>query len=231
METAVVLCSGGLNSAVAAALAKQEYELALLHARIPHRAAARERENFDALARHFNPAHVQHIDLPHLAELGDWPRLRSGTILPTQSASAAELAATAIPGMMGSLIAAAHGWACSLGAPKVFIGCSDNLGPPCPRTASFWPDYSREYVSLASQMLAAAYPDMPVSICAPVIDLSRGEIVQLGRKVGVPFEHTWSCLEREDVACRRCTGCATRARGFVDAMMPDPALKAVAAIA
>lgn len=224
MEKAVVLCSGGLNSAVLTALAREEHEIAMLHARVSHRAAKREAELFNALADHFAPKLRLVVDMPHLAALSAGPRFDAKLAMPPFNAAREALAASAIPGLIGTLLQAACAWAGTIGASRVFVGTCENLGAPGPRTATVWPEHSREYVFLSNQPLSVSGSDALVAIEAPLIDLSRTEIIQMGKRLGVPFDRTWSCLASGDQPCGRCLGCATRARGFLDAAIVDPLL-------
>src|SRR5262245_31362416 len=98
MDQVVVLCSGGLNSAVLAAIAAQEHRIAMLHVRLGHRTADRDADCFDALADHFNPAEKLKIDMPHFRAIGGSTRLDASAAIPPYSAARDQLAATAIPG-------------------------------------------------------------------------------------------------------------------------------------
>src|SRR5262245_32404178 len=189
MDRAVILCSGGLNSAVSAAVAAQDYKLALLHVRYGHRAAEQDAGCFDALADHFNPAERLIIDMPHFAAIGGSARLDAAATIPPYSATRDQLAATFVPGLIGSLLSAAYAW-----AGRVFLGVCENLGPPAPRTAMIWPDYSREYNYYWNHLFSAGSGDASVTLETPLIDLNRADIVRLGRRLEVPFERTWSCI-------------------------------------
>jgi 7-cyano-7-deazaguanine synthase len=68
----------------------------------------------------------------------------------------------------------------------------------------------------------------PISLEAPLIDMSRAEIIKLGHRFNTPFDLTYSCREARDVACGECTGCSARAKAFQEAGLLDPAMRAAA---
>ncbi len=221
---AIVLCSGGLNSAVMAAVAQQENTLAMLHVRFGHRAADRESQFFDRQVDQLDPAQHLAIDMPHFATIGGNARVSKKYALEDARAISDGKSNGYVPGMVGSLLSAAFSWASVIGAQRILIGLSEDLGPPGPRTSTIYPDYSREVVELCNQAFAMASVAKPISIEAPMIDLQRSDIIKLGRRANAPFEYTWSCLSNGEEPCGACIGCATRARGFVDAGIPDPLL-------
>ena len=64
-----------------------------------------------------------------------------------------------------------------------------------------------------------------INVETPIIDLSKAEIVALGKELGAPLEYTWSCYEGGEIPCRTCDSCILRARGFAEAGVPDPLLE------
>jgi len=221
-EKAVVLSSGGLNSAVVTAIAGQDHSLALLHARFDHRAAEREAELFEKQADHFSADERLVVDLPYFAAIGGSARVSRKRTIEDAMAIGEGPSSCHVPGLIGTLAHAAFSWAAAMGASKVFIGVSENLGPPAPKTFLIYPDYSREYLLLLGHQFSVASAHQPITLESPLADLTRTEIVKLGRRLKAPFELTWSCLSSATQACGSCVGCATRARGFLNAAMPDP---------
>jgi 7-cyano-7-deazaguanine synthase len=219
---AVVLCSGGLNSAVVTAIARREHQAALLHVRYAHRAQARETELFEKLVTHFEVRDKLIVDMPHIAAIGGNARVVRKMQIEDALAMGATESNCHVRGLIGSLLSAAFAWAHVIGASKVFIGVSENLGAPGPTTSAIYPDYSQEFIHIYNHLYAAASPNREISIAAPLINLSRCEIVKLGRRMDTPFESTWSCISSGTQACGACVGCATRNRGFLDAAEPDP---------
>lgn len=227
-EKSVVLASGGLNSAVAASLAASEYDLAMLHVQIAHRAADKELALFSQQADFFEARYRQVVEMPHFSELGANARVNRKKPIEDVLAIAELDNNCYIPGMIGSLLNAAFAWAVELKATRIYIGISENLGPPGPRTGGVFPDYTREYVQLIQHAFSVASPQRDITIETPLIELTRTEIVKLGRRLHSPFELTWSCLSSGNEPCGGCLGCATRNRGFLEAAIGDPLLLQVA---
>jgi 7-cyano-7-deazaguanine synthase len=223
-DKVVVLSSGGLNSAVLTSLAAKEYAVKLLHIRYGHRAQTQETALFEKQAAFFNVKEKLTLDLPHFAALGGSARVNRKRQIEDALAIGEGASNCWVPGLIGGLLNTAFGWAWQIGAAKIFIGISEDLGPPGPRTRSIYPDYSRECIQLYNHLLAELSRGKPIGIEAPLIDMSRTEIVKLGSRLNTPFELTWSCLSSGTQPCGGCVGCATRSRGFLDAAVPDPIL-------
>ncbi|HUN80629.1 MAG TPA: 7-cyano-7-deazaguanine synthase [Phycisphaerae bacterium] len=223
-EKAIVLSSGGLNSAVITALATKEGPVAALHVRYGHRAAEREAELFEKQCEHFNVRERMVIDMPHFADMEASARVcRKRQIEDAISLSNAE-SNCYVPGLISALMSAAGCFAHRCGATRIYLGVSENLGPPAPKTSAIYPDYAREYIQLCDHLLTVAGGKRAIRLETPLLELSRAEIVKLGRRLDVPFELTWSCLSSGSQSCGACVGCATRSRGFLDAATPDPIL-------
>lgn len=220
----IVLTSGGLNSAVAAAAAACDHEIALLHARFGHRAADRELELFEKQADHYQARHRLIVELPYLAQIGGSARVNRKKPIEDAVGLAEGETNCYVSGLVGTLAHVALNWATNIAADAIHLGTSENLGPPAPRTAAILPDYSREYLQLLQHAMAFASPYRRVSLEAPFLEMPRAEIIRLGHRLKVPFEITWSCISSGSRACGGCLGCVTRNRGFLDAGIPDPNL-------
>lgn len=223
-EQAVVLNSGGLNSAVVTAMALKEYAVKLLHVRYGHRSQTRETTLFEKQAEFLGVKEKLIVDMPHFAVIGGNARVSRKRQIEDATAIGEGTSNCYVPGLISSLLSAAFNWACVLGATKIFVGVSEDLGPPGPKTNSMYPDYSRDYIQLCNHLLGEASRGKPITVETPLIDMSRTEIVKLGNRLGTPFELTWSCLSSSTEPCGGCVGCATRNRGFLDAAIPDPVL-------
>ena len=229
---AVVLCSGGLNSAVAASIARQSnagLRLAFLHVRFEHRAERREADLFEKQAAFFGAHQKLLVEMPHFAAIGGNARVSPKLQLQDALAIGAGGSNSYIPGLIQTLLGVGFTWASVICASKIYLGVSENLGPPAPRTADMFPDYAREHIELCRHGFSVVAVDRPISIETPLIDLSRTEIVRLGNRLKTPFGLTWSCVSSGRTPCGACVGCATRNRGFLDAALPDPVLCASAA--
>lgn len=228
-EKAIVLMSGGLNSAVTAALAAADFNIAALHVHYGHRAEQYEAELFGKQADRLEIRERLVVSMPSFAAIGGNARVSRKRQIEDAAAIQGSESSCYVPGLIGALAQVGFTWAWNIGATRIFIGVSENLGPPGPRTSSVYPDYSREYLQLCNHLFSVASPAKAVTLEAPLVDLSRTEIIQLGRRLEVPFELTWSCLSSGTECCGACLGCATRNRGFLDAAIPDPILLQTAA--
>jgi len=223
-EKVVVLNSGGLNSAVATSLAARDHSVFLLHARYGHRAQDRETELFNKQADAFNAKGRLVVEMPQFVAIGGNARVSRKKQIEDALALGEGASNCYVPGLILGLLSAAFDWATVIGASKVFVGISEDLGPPGPRTCSMYPDYARECVQLCGHLFEQASRGKLILLETPIIDLSRTEIIKLGHRLGAPFDLTWSCLSSGNEPCGGCVGCATRSRGFLDAAIPDPIL-------
>lgn len=228
-DKSVVLLSGGLNSAVIAALARKEGPLVALHVRYGHRAAEREAELFERQADHFGIRERMIVDMPHFAAMGFSARVSRKRQIEDAICLGAAESNCYVPGLIGALVNAAFSYAHGTGAGRIYLGVAENLGPPAPKTSAVYPDYAREYLQLCDHLLAVAGGRRMVHLETPLLDLCRADIIKLGRRLDVPFDLTWSCLSSGTQCCGACAGCATRNRGFLDAATPDPVFLQAAA--
>ena len=213
---AVVLASGGLDSCVAAAVARLDYDLALFHANYAQRTLTRELTAFRAQAAFYQVASTLEVDLNYLGEIGGSSLTDFDRAVPTGAVEPPGIPSTYVPFRNTNLLAAAVAWAEVLGAKAVFIGANvlDNPGYPDCRPAYF--EAFNRVIELGTR------PETHLAIHTPLIHLDKGGIVRLGRELGAPFELTWSCYQDEIRACGRCSSCRLRLKGFAAAGLPDP---------
>ena len=225
MDTAVVLASGGINSTVAAALAREPYAPALLHVAWGHRAADRELVAFEQIAS------ALHIDRTMVAELscaamfGGNARVSKRMVIEDAAALSKQTPATFMLGLLPSMLSIAATWAGAIGAKHIILGISEDHGVPGPPVSELYPDHRIEFLQAFNLMLNYAKPpDRELVVEAPLIELTRPEVIRLGQRLDVPFQKTWSCYQNNDEPCGRCRPCTTRAAGFLRARTPDPLL-------
>jgi 7-cyano-7-deazaguanine synthase len=215
-KTAVVLASGGLDSCVAAAVARREFELALLHANYGQRSLTRELEAFRAQAAFYRAAATLEVDLNYLGVIGGSSLTDLSQAVPTGEVEPPGIPSTYVPFRNTNLLAAAVAWAEVLGAAAVFIGANvlDNPG---------YPDCRPEYFEALSRVIElGTRPESRIRILTPLIHLDKGGIVRLGLELGAPLKLTWSCYQDYSLACGRCSSCRLRLKGFAAAGVPDP---------
>jgi len=229
---AVVLLSGGLDSATALAIAKRDgrevYPLTIIYGQRHHAevdAAMRVAESMD------ESTHV--VNVPALGELAhsaltadiDVPKDRSVHEM------SAGVPVTYVPARNTVLLGLALACAESIGAREIWTGFNvlDASGYPDCR-----PAFVRAFEALAN---VATAPGLPWFVNAPLIALSKAEIITLGCSLGVDYSLTHSCYDpvavdpalapstyrdRRWEACGHCDACQLRQKGFVESGVPDP---------
>ncbi|TVQ59489.1 MAG: 7-cyano-7-deazaguanine synthase QueC [Phycisphaerales bacterium] len=224
-KRAVVLLSGGLDSAVALATARAEgfeaYALSVdYRQRHAHELACARRVAASlGAARHA----VVGVDLRALggSALTDdaigVPDAHTGA--PSDQHEA--IPVTYVPNRNMTMLSLAIGWAETLGAAEVFIGVNavDYSGYPDCREA-----FIRAAEHAAALGTRAGVEGAPVLIRTPLIAMTKAEIIREGARLGVDFALTSSCYnpDPQGRACAACDSCAIRRRGFAEAGVPDP---------
>ena len=215
---AVVCLSGGMDSAVTAALARQSREIALLHANYGQRTEARELSSFESLAAHFEvPAERRLIvDFTSLRQIGGSSLTDPRVAVRHGEPEEGVVPTSYVPFRNAHLLAASTSWAEVLGATSIWVGAveADSSGYPDCRPAFF--------AAFAEAMRLGTRADTRIAIETPVIGMTKAEIIRRGLALGVPFELTWSCYEANDVACGGCESCRLRLAAFERAGSTDP---------
>ena len=133
----------------------------------------------------------------------------------------AGIPATYVPARNTIMLSIALGWAEVLGANDIFCGVNavDYSGYPDCR-----PEFIDAFARLANLATKAGVEGATMRVHAPLIRLSKGEIVREGLRLGVDFAATVSCYQADGAgrACGRCDACRLRAQGFTDAGVVDP---------
>jgi 7-cyano-7-deazaguanine synthase len=216
---AVVLLSGGMDSCVTAAIARQTHRLALLHASYGQRTEARERRAFEEIAGFYGVDERLVVRFDAFAQIGGSALTDPRIAVPESGAALAPHAAipvTYVPFRNAHFLSAAVSWAEVIGARAIFIGAvaEDSSGYPDCR-----PEYYRAFAALIRE---GTRPETRIEIVTPVIALRKSEIVRRGMELGAPLDRTWSCYQCEDEACGTCDSCRLRLRAFAETGASDP---------
>ena len=213
---AVVGVSGGMDSAVTAAIAGREQRLAFLHANYGQRTEARELACFQALASHFGAEARLVVDFGDLRQIGGSSLTDRSLPMREAEPESGVIPTSYVPFRNAHLLAAAASWGEVLGARAIFVGAvwEDSSGYPDCR-----PEFYRAF---AEAIRLGTRPETSLRIETPLISLTKAEIVRRGLDLGVPFEKTWSCYQAEAAACGACESCRLRLRGFGEAGATDP---------
>jgi 7-cyano-7-deazaguanine synthase len=220
-RTAVVLVSGGLDSATCLAIARAEGYCC--HA-LSFQYGQRHRAELDAAARvaaHLGAVEhrVMQIDL---AAFGGSALTDATIAVPEDGATGTAIPVTYVPARNTVFLAFALAWAEVLQAHDIFIGVNavDYSG---------YPDCRPEFIDAFARMANLATREgvesrEPLRIRTPLIDLSKAQIIRQGAALGVDFGMTVSCYQADEQgrACGRCDSCRLRRAGFEAAGVPDP---------
>ncbi|NIP84280.1 MAG: 7-cyano-7-deazaguanine synthase QueC [Planctomycetales bacterium] len=222
-KPAVILLSGGLDSATTAALARdQGYDLYALSVDYGQRhrfelKAARQVAASLGVRRHT----VVSMDLGQFggSALTDQIAVPKGR---TRGEMETGIPVTYVPARNTVLLSLALGLAEVLGAPDIFIGVNavDYSGYPDCR-----PAFIQAFQRLANLATKAGVEGtLQFAIHTPLIDWTKAEIIRCGTKLGVPYHLTHSCYDPDDTgtSCGQCDACRLRLNGFAEAGIPDP---------
>lgn len=219
---AVLLLSGGLDSYTAGAIAKADgYELYALTIRYGQ-VHARELDAARDVAKALGVSRHLELEVP-LSKIGGSALVGEGAIPKDRGIDASGIPTTYVPARNTVFLSLAMAWAEVAGAGAIVIGVNalDYSGYPDCR-----PEYLAAFERLAALATKAGVEGQPLRVLAPLIDLSKAEIIRCGLALGVDYGLTLSCYDpRPDGRpCGRCDSCQLRARGFADAGARDPAL-------
>ncbi len=217
-QRAVVLLSGGLDSVTALAMAKEAghqcFALSIDYGQRHHAELNAARQ----LARAFDvEAHL--VVAVDLTSIGGSALTEPSIAVPEEEATG--IPVTYVPARNTVLLSLALGYAETLEAEHIVIGANavDYSGYPDCR-----PEFIEAFERLANLATKAAVEGQPISIQAPLIDMTKAEIIQTGLGLGVDYAMTVSCYQADDTgaACGSCDSCRLRKQGFVDAGVEDP---------
>lgn len=221
---AVILFSGGLDSSTILALAKDlgyaPYALSVSYGQrhSSELAAAKHIAKKMGVIRH----EIVNLDL---TRFGGSALTDSAIAVPTTPANNQEIPVTYVPARNTILLSLALGWAESLGGLDVFYGANavDYSG---------YPDCRPEYVASFEEManlatkagVEAINHENRFRVHAPIINMSKAQIIELGSTLGVDYSQTVSCYQANDLgeACGECESCRLRQIGFKQANLSDP---------
>jgi 7-cyano-7-deazaguanine synthase len=215
---AVVLLSGGLDSATVLAIARARgFECYALSVHYGQRHSA-ELTAARLVASSLG-AREHRIMAVDLAGIGGSALTDTGIAVPESSTQGIPI--TYVPARNTLLLSLALGWAEIVGAADIFVGVNavDYSGYPDCR-----PEFIAAFENLAALATKAGVEGMPFKIQAPLIEMSKAEIIRTGAELGVDFAMTVSCYQAgaDGAACGKCDSCRLRAAGFAAAHIPDP---------
>jgi 7-cyano-7-deazaguanine synthase len=215
---AVVLVSGGLDSATTLALAREQgFECFALSVDYGQRHSA----ELDAAMRVAESLGAREHRIMRLDLAGIGGSALTDTSIAVPEQPTAGIPVTYVPARNTILLALALGWAEVLGAEDIFVGVNavDFSGYPDCR-----PAFIEAFSHLAALATKAGVEGHPCRVLTPLISWSKQRIIREGTRLGVDYSLTVSCYQADDLgaACGRCDSCRLRRAGFEAAGIPDP---------
>jgi 7-cyano-7-deazaguanine synthase len=221
---AVVLLSGGMDSCVSTAIARERHgagNIALLHAGYGQRTQRRERRAFEEIADFYGVRERLVVQLDHFRAIGGSaltdekiavPENELGALGPQGSA----IPVTYVPFRNAHLLSVAVSWAEAIGAGAIYIGA-------VAEDTSGYPDCRPEYYKVFQELIrVGTRPETQIEVVTPVITMKKCEIIRRGLELAAPLHLTWSCYQDEETACGACDSCLLRLRAFAEAGASDP---------
>ncbi len=221
MTSALVLLSGGLDSATTLAMARATgfecYAISFAYGQRHHV----ELEAAKAIARNFSV--IEHRVVPiDLSSFGGSALTDNAIDVPDACEQPADgIPVTYVPARNTVFLSLALAWSEVLGVRDIFIGVTavDYSGYPDCR-----PEFIRAFITMANLATRAGVEGDEFTIHTPLIDLSKADIIERGLSLGVDYRQTVSCYQPNDQgeACGRCDSCQLRREGFAQISVADP---------
>ncbi len=216
---AVVLVSGGMDSLTAAGMAMYDgCDLAFIHYNYGQRTEVAEYRSFKRISDFFGvPEERRLVVHTNFFTLAGGSALTQPTLdVPKADLDSDEIPVTYVPFRNAVLLSMAVGWAEVLGARFVYYGAVS-------QDSSGYPDCRPDFIDAFNKLVVqGTKPGSGIQVVAPLVEMTKAEIVHAASSMGLPLEHTWSCYSSNEAACGVCDSCALRLRGFREAGIEDP---------
>jgi 7-cyano-7-deazaguanine synthase len=216
-QRAVVLVSGGMDSATAAFEAREQgYDLYFLHTSYGQQTESKEFECAKALANRLDVENFLHIETDHLARIGASSLTDDGIDVEDADLDSDEIPSSYVPFRNANLLSMAVSYAEANDCDVLFIGAHSE-------DYSGYPDCRPEFFEAFQQVVdVGTKPETTIDLVAPFVEWSKTDIAERGLELDVPYEITWSCYREEAPACGTCDACAFRLKAFAEAGAEDP---------
>jgi 7-cyano-7-deazaguanine synthase len=223
-QKAVVLLSGGMDSCVCTAIARERHgasNIALLHVSYGQRTESREARAFREIADFYGVTRRLMVRLDHFRAIGGSALTDDSIAVPENELAAPELQnsdipVTYVPFRNAHFLSVGVSWAEAIGARAIYIGA-------VAEDSSGYPDCRPEYYGVFQELIrVGTRPETQIEIVTPVIRLKKSEIIRKGSELDAPLQLTWSCYQNEEAACGVCDSCLLRLRAFSEAAVADP---------
>lgn len=213
---AIVLVSGGMDSALTAGIASQKYNLYFLHVNYGQKTQSRELRAFNDIADYYKVKNKLVVDISHLKDIGGSSLTDKRMKITKADLENKSIPTSYVPFRNANILSIAVSWAEVIRAGKIFIGAVEE-------DSSGYPDCRKEFFDAYNKMiLKGTKPDLRIKVETPIIFMSKKEIVLKSVKIKAPLHLTWSCYKENSIACGVCDSCALRLRGFQQSGYTDP---------
>ena len=216
-KRAVVLASGGMDSATAAYTAAEEgYDLYLLHTSYGQETEEKEYECARNLADEVDAADFLRVETSHLARIGGSSLTDDRIDVADADLDSEEVPTSYVPFRNANLLAMAVSYAEANDCEAVYVGAHTE-------DFSGYPDCRPEFFEAFQRVVDTGTKDeTDIEIRAPFSEWSKTDIAERGVELGVPYDLTWSCYREEAPACGTCDACAFRLLAFRNVGVKDP---------
>jgi 7-cyano-7-deazaguanine synthase len=214
---AVCLLSGGMDSSTLGYLAKSEgYDILALHLNYGQRTEKKERACAKKIAQLLGAKDFVEVDIGYFARFGA-SSLTDRTIAVEEFDPAkAHMPNTYVPFRNANLLSIATSYAEAGGADAIYIGVQS-------LDYSGYPDCRPQFIEAFQRVIDLGTKETTkIKVKAPFIHMTKKEILKLGTRLGVPYEHTWSCYRNKKKACGTCGSCHFRREAFAEIGLKDP---------
>lgn len=215
VDKAVVLLSGGMDSATTLAIAIRRHQIIALHFNYHQRTEKKELWCFKKLCEFYKVEKQMIFDMDFLKVIGGSTLIEGCGSIPKPSFKRGKIPSTYVPFRNGIMLSIATAVADRYGARYIYIGAVE-------ADSSGYPDCRQKFIRSFEKAVEGGTKSGNIKIIAPLITMSKEKIVKIGIKLGVPYEYTWSCYKSNEIPCQECESCILRAKGFEGAGLRDP---------
>ncbi|MEI7856194.1 MAG: 7-cyano-7-deazaguanine synthase QueC [Methanomicrobiales archaeon] len=214
---AVCLLSGGMDSSTLAYLAKSEgYDICALHLNYWQRTESKELACAQKIASLLNAKDFIAVNVGYFSQFGESSLTDSKIAVEEFDASRAHVPNTYVPFRNANLLSIATSFAEAKKADAIFIGVQS-------LDYSGYPDCRPKFIEAFQRVIDLGTKDTTTIVLkTPFIRMTKTDILRTGMKLGVPYEHTWSCYQNEEKACGTCGSCHFRKEAFAAVGNQDP---------
>mgnify|MGYP001290894311 CR=1 FL=1 len=217
MNNSIILVSGGMDSCIAASIAKSKGDsLSFLHINYGQLTEIKELDCFNKIADYYRVDNRLIIDISHLKKIGGSCLTDSTIQVPNANLDSMDIPVSYVPFRNANILSIATSWAEVINASSIYIGAVEE-------DSSGYPDCRREFYDAFEKCISTGTkPSTKIKILTPLINLSKEEIVLKGNKLDAPLHLTWSCYKSNTTPCMECDSCYLRKKGFDNARITDP---------